>query len=361
MDKARKAIQQIVDGHHGENVPQFSRGTDRYTIIESVPARTVGLVIGRKGETINKMKQEFNCFIKVNTPMNDDSEKREVTITGNKTDVEACRERIRELVDGAGGGSSNRISAPQMQPHVDLSQGETYIIPQSMVGLLLRDHAHALQTAEKQAGAIINLSPNARPDGSQELRLSGSPSVMSEGKRIIEEIIKDRLPTPVAPQPQQFQNQYQPQYTPYYQPPMYQQQQIYNPSEAPYQAQPYAQAPQQQMYAPQQAQLYANPTQTNMYAPQTNGQAPGTQQSVAPGGVGTTQTKQQQAPGVVTQQQPGQTTFYQQTPYNPVQAQTTAQQPYNPAAAQTTTTTQQSLSQPPGIGGPPGISTSSTN
>merc|ERR1719189_435172 len=100
------------------------------------------------------MKQEYQCFIKVNTPLNTESDKREVTITGEKSQVEACRERIRELVNGAGHGSRT-ISAPKPIPTVDPSTlpGETYVIPQSMVGLLLRDRALALQTAEKRAGA----------------------------------------------------------------------------------------------------------------------------------------------------------------------------------------------------------------
>ena len=88
-------------GHHGQGASQD---------VFNVPANKCGLVIGKKGETINRMKEQTGAHIEMNKNSPHDAPTKQFYIKGTPDQIKAAKEEIAKIV-----GDENQYGGFQQQ------------------------------------------------------------------------------------------------------------------------------------------------------------------------------------------------------------------------------------------------------
>lgn len=106
IEKAKEAILDKI----GANIPSFSM---------KVPASKVGLIIGRKGDTIRELKEKSNARIEVlQGPEYSHGPDRFVSIAGDPSAVEKAKELIEEIIGGSSASEDIRITVQMPEESV---------------------------------------------------------------------------------------------------------------------------------------------------------------------------------------------------------------------------------------------------
>ncbi|KAL6244929.1 hypothetical protein RBB50_008457 [Rhinocladiella similis] len=197
-----------------------------------VPDRTVGLIIGRGGETIRDLQDRSGCHVNILGENKSVNGLRPVNLIGSVSAQQYARDLILEIVESDQKG----ISIKDLHREREETQGkisETVYVPGEAVGMIIGKGGESIRDMQNQTGCKINVSPASGRDVEREIGLVGSRHAIDAAKRAI----MDKVDTVRArSQARESRDEYTDHYTS-------QQQPTYPPPGAPAPAQPAAPPP----------------------------------------------------------------------------------------------------------------------
>ena len=144
-----------------------------------IDQKAVGKVLGKKGETIHRLRAQHACEIKLD--QSTQSEGYSVaTIYGNS----------EEQVGGAADEIS-LIALEYLQLLEDQKQNEVVInIPQKFVGLIIGNKGITIQKIKNEAGCEISMNQDTKELGYSCCKVSGSLEAVKKAENIINLMIQ---------------------------------------------------------------------------------------------------------------------------------------------------------------------------
>lgn len=221
--EVKDAINRIIDdsGMGALNRPEKPRdpnkggatalreGEDHMQIM--VPDRTVGLIIGRGGETIRDLQERSGCHINIVGESKSVNGLRPVNLIGTREAAARAKDFIMEIVDSdsrgdapppvkrLGGGGGGGGPAPggrhegSQQRDVGGSGGPDKIndavyVPSDAVGMIIGKGGETIREMQNTTGCKINVAQSSGPGETQrEIALIGSRDSIARAKQAIDE------------------------------------------------------------------------------------------------------------------------------------------------------------------------------
>eukprot|EP00730_Choanoeca_flexa_P007535 TRINITY_DN12347_c1_g4_i3.p1 TRINITY_DN12347_c1_g4~~TRINITY_DN12347_c1_g4_i3.p1 ORF type:complete len:566 (+),score=157.13 TRINITY_DN12347_c1_g4_i3:155-1852(+) len=155
----------------------------------TIPNQHVGRIIGRGGETINKLQNESACRIQISQDTG--LPERPVQLIGTREAIEKAKRLISQVV--------SQHEAQDQATATALSGGpqpgqETMMIPAERVGLVIGKGGETIQSLQMQTGAKLQMiqdDPHARE---KPLLISGAPEAVARAKQAVNELVFERGP-----------------------------------------------------------------------------------------------------------------------------------------------------------------------
>lgn len=179
------------------NQPQLREGENSIQIM--VPDRTVGLIIGRGGETIRDLQERSGCHINIVGENKSINGLRPVNLIGNQQAASKAKELILEIVESdtrsqeAGGAAAAAAPAgrPQQQDRRqqhDNMEGkitETLMVPSDSVGMIIGKGGETIKSMQAETGCKINVQQASGRDVERPIDLVGSAQAIEAAKQAI--------------------------------------------------------------------------------------------------------------------------------------------------------------------------------
>jgi len=169
------------------------RTTSEVTLTLDVPERAWGAVIGKGGETIRNLQQEFGVSVWV--PNRDGSDGQNVTVRGEAQAAERCSQRIDEIVKeasaarlGAGGrrsegrGGRPAGAAAALRLVVD--------VPAGARGAVIGKGGETLRSLQEEYGVTISVPKQDAP-ASAAVTVRGEAEAAEKCGKHIEDIVEE--------------------------------------------------------------------------------------------------------------------------------------------------------------------------
>ncbi|KAH8196636.1 hypothetical protein TruAng_009195 [Truncatella angustata] len=174
-----------------------------------VPDRTVGLIIGRGGETIRDLQERSGCHINITSESKSVNGLRPVNLIGTREAAAQAKEQIMEIVDSDSRQNNNGAAAapskPDRAPKNDFGQGgrghapaggddkinDAIFVPSEAVGMIIGKGGETIREMQNTTGCKINVSQSSGPgETEREIGLVGSHDAISRAKRAIEDKVE---------------------------------------------------------------------------------------------------------------------------------------------------------------------------
>lgn len=191
-------------------------GEDHMQIM--VPDRTVGLIIGRGGETIRDLQERSGCHINIVGESKSVNGLRPVNLIGSREAAARAKDAIMEIVDSDSRGEappplSNGNSASRMgggrpggrhEAHRDMGGAmggggggggggpdkinDTVYVPSDAVGMIIGKGGDTIREMQNTTGCKINVVQSSRPgETERKVDLIGTHESIAQAKLAIEE------------------------------------------------------------------------------------------------------------------------------------------------------------------------------
>ena len=199
------------NGPHSPNAPRGERGnfhqqeggSDRAGVMSKtvfVPTSCVGLVIGRKGETIRELqtKSGAQIFVTRDRDATQGSHERSVLISGTEQAIHAATALVRDIVRDAQSRRQNQVPNHSRMPaaHGPILV-ETLTVPDDKVGLIIGKGGAAIRELQSMSGAKIQVAKEDEASSNSNTRpvtLTGVRSCIDAAKSLIAEKVNMHLP-----------------------------------------------------------------------------------------------------------------------------------------------------------------------
>ncbi|KAK8087188.1 hypothetical protein PG994_002162 [Apiospora phragmitis] len=186
-----------------------------------VPDRTVGLIIGRGGETIRDLQERSGCHINIVGENKSVNGLRPVNLIGSREAAAQAKEHIMEIVDSDsrnvnGGGKQDRpprndhgrdSGLPSMGGGMGGGSGggmgggggggggdkinDSIYVPSEAVGMIIGKGGETIREMQSQTGCKINVSQSSGPgEVEREIGLVGSREAIGQAKLAIEDKVE---------------------------------------------------------------------------------------------------------------------------------------------------------------------------
>ena len=173
-----------------------------------VPDRTVGLIIGRGGETIRDLQERSGCHINIVGESKSVNGLRPVNLIGTREAAARAKDFIMEIVDsdsrgdapaaikkmgGGGGGGGGGPARNDGQRDMGNSGGHDKIndavyVPSDAVGMIIGKGGETIREMQNVTGCKINVAQSSGPGEVQrEISLIGSRESIARAKQAIDE------------------------------------------------------------------------------------------------------------------------------------------------------------------------------
>ncbi|KAI1649473.1 eukaryotic type KH-domain (KH-domain type I) [Daldinia loculata] len=169
-----------------------------------VPDRTVGLIIGRGGETIRDLQERSGCHINIVGEDQSVDGLRPVNLIGPPNAASQAKELILEIVASDSRNVNNNNTAnttndankgrPQRTDQVrDNSQGagdkinDSIFVPGDAVGMIIGRGGETIREMQNTTGCKINVTASVPGQSEREIGLIGSHDAINRAKRAIED------------------------------------------------------------------------------------------------------------------------------------------------------------------------------
>ncbi|KAL7266997.1 hypothetical protein RUND412_010431 [Rhizina undulata] len=206
---ATGAAQPVRDG----SVSSSSHGgAAKESLQIMVPDRTVGLIIGRGGETIRDIQDKSGCHVNIVGEAKSQNGLRPVNLIGNGSAAEHARRLIMEIVESdnaTNGPPPSRGAAPERGSggggyyggHGDGGGGgrgaqegritETIRVPIDAVGMIIGKGGETIKEMQSSTGCRINVSSQFNQgDPEREISLAGNRDAIMRARQVIEEKVE---------------------------------------------------------------------------------------------------------------------------------------------------------------------------
>lgn len=188
-----------------------------------VPDKTVGLIIGRGGETIRDIQERSGCHVNITSENKSINGLRPVNLIGSRQATDEARKLINDVVDSdtRTGTQHHQPQQHDQYPHYppphqsypaptpsygmpyadpyaqppphqapyDPSGGsratDTIVVPSEAVGMIIGKGGETIKEMQNLTGCKINVAPPSGPDINREIGLIGSHNAIGQGKRAI--------------------------------------------------------------------------------------------------------------------------------------------------------------------------------
>lgn len=221
-ENAKTAIFSIIDENGGQsvsqekgaytagmpgrakvNLPALREGEASTQIM--VPDKTVGLIIGRGGETIKDLQERSGCHVNIvgeNKSMNG---LRPVNLIGSERATATAKELILEIVesDSRSNSGSNAMPSNRDRGYGGHERGggggggggrdhveKTIHVPSEAVGMIIGKGGETIKDMQRSTGCKINVNQPQRPDVTRKIDLAGTARSMQEAERVIWEKVE---------------------------------------------------------------------------------------------------------------------------------------------------------------------------
>ncbi|KAI1453779.1 hypothetical protein F4805DRAFT_356377 [Annulohypoxylon moriforme] len=165
-----------------------------------VPDRTVGLIIGRGGETIRDLQERSGCHINIVGEDQSNNGLRPVNLIGPSKATALAKTMIMEIVDSDNHSNDNNNNAKQPRQQrpdhsrPDNGQGgpdkvnDSIYVPSEAVGMIIGKGGETIREMQNTTGCKINVTASSGPSEVQrEIGLVGSRDAINRAKRAIED------------------------------------------------------------------------------------------------------------------------------------------------------------------------------
>ena len=190
--RAAQSQNKPVTGHQ----PALREGEDATQIM--VPNRTVGLIIGRGGETIRDLQDRSQCHVNIVGEEKSVNGLRPVNLIGTPQAAARARELIMEIVDSdtknlanqGGGGSQHSQGRDTMQQNSGDKVNDSIFVPSEAVGMIIGKGGETIKDMQSTTGCKINVSPPNGRDIRREIGLVGTRQAIEAAKRAIDDKVR---------------------------------------------------------------------------------------------------------------------------------------------------------------------------
>ena len=169
-----------------------------------VPDKTVGLIIGRGGETIKDLQERSGCHVNIVGENKSVNGLRPVNLIGDDRATAAAKELILEIVESDNRNSNTNQVAPQRDRGYEnynqqrsgsgsaagAAGGRDYIektikVPSEAVGMIIGKGGETIKDMQRTTGCKINVNQPKPPDVTRNIDLAGTSRSMAEAERVI--------------------------------------------------------------------------------------------------------------------------------------------------------------------------------
>ncbi|KAI0483968.1 hypothetical protein GGR56DRAFT_611708 [Xylariaceae sp. FL0804] len=167
-----------------------------------VPDRTVGLIIGRGGETIRDLQERSGCHINIVGESKSVNGLRPVNLIGPQAAAAQAKEFILEIVESDSrtadnnnpGPGGNKLRPPKNDHGRDSVQGgsdkinDSIYVPSEAVGMIIGKGGETIREMQNSTGCKINVSQSSGAgEVEREIGLVGSRDAINRAKNAIED------------------------------------------------------------------------------------------------------------------------------------------------------------------------------
>lgn len=170
--------------------PALREGEDSMQIM--VPDRTVGLIIGRGGETIRDLQERSGCHVNIVGESKSVNGLRPVNLIGSREAAAHAKDLILEIVesDSKTGGGKDRVQAI-MKDTGGSGEKDSIFVPSDAVGMIIGKGGETIKDMQNTTGCKINVSPSSGPgEVEREIGLVGSRESIAAARRAIEDKVE---------------------------------------------------------------------------------------------------------------------------------------------------------------------------
>ena len=185
--------------------------SDKNNIQIMVPDKTVGLIIGRGGESIRDLQGRSGCHINIVGEDQSRHGQRPVNLIGSRAEQDRAKSLIYEIVDSdTRGGSQQQQQPPAQQPPPSFGMpfpqsfngyqppfnptppqqssdrtSDAIRVPSDAVGMIIGKSGETIKNMQNDSGAKINVSPPSAPDIDRHIEILGTRAAIEQAKRLI--------------------------------------------------------------------------------------------------------------------------------------------------------------------------------
>ena len=194
-----------MPGRAKVNLPALREG-ERSTQI-MVPDKTVGLIIGRGGETIKDLQERSGCHVNIVGENKSVNGLRPVNLIGDDRATALAKELILEIVESDAKSTSNQTAPQRDRGYENYNQqrsgsnatptgnGRDWIektikVPSEAVGMIIGKGGETIKDLQRTTSCKINVNQPKPPDVTRNIDLAGTSRAMAEAERIIWEKVE---------------------------------------------------------------------------------------------------------------------------------------------------------------------------
>ncbi|CAL3973471.1 hypothetical protein PZA11_005702 [Diplocarpon coronariae] len=185
--------------------PALRDGEDSMQIM--VPDRTVGLIIGRGGETIRDLQERSGCHVNIVGEQKSVNGLRPVNLIGSREAAAHAKDLIMEIVESDSKTGSKEPGPPARAAGRDAgfggggyggapggaggdSNNDSIFVPSEAVGMIIGKGGETIKDIQSSTGCKINVSPKQPGETDREIGLVGSRDAIAAAKRAIGEKVE---------------------------------------------------------------------------------------------------------------------------------------------------------------------------
>lgn len=189
--------------------PALRDGEDSMQIM--VPDRTVGLIIGRGGETIRDLQERSGCHVNIVGEQKSVNGLRPVNLIGSREAAARAKDLIMEIVESDSKSTGSKDRGPtQREPVRDANHSggfsgsggdkisDSIFVPSEAVGMIIGKGGETIKEMQSTTGCKINVSPSSgAAETEREIGLVGSRDAIAAARRAIEDKVEAVVSGPV--------------------------------------------------------------------------------------------------------------------------------------------------------------------